>query len=59
MGHPVFRVHQQWITAPAEDFLHGLDQFDAEHRGRGDDNRRGVVEQFLLQFAEGFPVEQP
>ncbi|MNI76404.1 hypothetical protein D3C73_1326300 [compost metagenome] len=58
MGHPVLGVHQQWITQPAEHPLHGFDQLDAEDRRRRHDDRRRVIEQFLLQFAEGFPVQQ-
>ena len=58
MGHPVFRVDQQRITAPAEHFLHGFNQLHTEDRCRRHDDRRRVIEQFLLQFAQGFPVEQ-
>ena len=58
VGHPVFRVHQQRVAAPTEDFLHGFDQLDAEHRRRRHDDGARVVEQFLLQLAEGFPVQQ-
>ncbi|MNL03430.1 hypothetical protein D3C87_1239680 [compost metagenome] len=58
MGHPVFRVHQQRKTAPAEYPLHGFNQLDAEDRRRRNDDRTRVVQQFLLQFAQGFPVEQ-
>ncbi len=34
MGHPVFRVHQQRITAPTEHPLHSLDQLHTEDRRR-------------------------
>ena len=59
MGHPVFRIHQQRKTAPAEHFLHRLDQLHTKDRRRRDDDRRGVIQQFLLQLAERFPIEQP
>ena len=58
MSHPVFGVYQQWVTAPTEHLLHRFDQLDAKDRCRRDDDRRRVVQQCLLQFAQGFPVQQ-
>lgn len=58
MGHPVLGIDQQWIPQPAERPLHRLDQLDAKDGGRRDDDGRRVVEQGLLQLAQGFPVEQ-
>lgn len=58
MRHPVFGVDQQRVAAPTEHFLHGLDQLDAKDRRGGDDDCRRVVQQRLLQFAQGFPVQQ-
>ncbi|MNY39670.1 hypothetical protein D3C86_1743690 [compost metagenome] len=58
VGHPVFRVDQQRLAGPGEQALDDLDQFDAEHRRRRDDDHCRFVEQGVLQLAEGFPVHQ-
>ncbi|MNQ97282.1 hypothetical protein D3C85_1129220 [compost metagenome] len=58
VGHPVLRVHQQRVAEGAEHPLHGLDQLDPEHRRRRHDDGRRVVQQLLLQLAQGFPVQQ-
>ncbi len=56
--HPVLGIDQQRLPGPAEDALDHLDQLDAEHRRRRDDQHRRFVEDVLLQFAERFPVHQ-
>ncbi len=58
MGHPVLRIDQQRLAGPAEHALHRLDQLDAEHRCRRDDQYRWFVENVLLEFAQRLPVHQ-
>ncbi len=58
MSHPVFGIHQQRVTQPAEQLLHCLDQLHAKNRRRRHDDRRRVVQQCLLQLAQRLPVQQ-